>query len=147
MMTSAHALLGSNYRFDGSSGEFVNTSHARVAEIINDYDPTLSLAWIPKANRGPEDVLPYALIHSPVGGQEYVMTTLREDQIDNLLERVLRMDMANTNPLADIEAHNSALELINAKKHEDEAAERAELTASIIRSPKNTYKHNGVKYQ
>lgn len=126
-------------------GTFVSQNHLHIAEIINDYDPTLSLAWIPADKREPGDA-PFAVVHRPLGGPEYVV--FYADQCDErILERLWRNDITKTNVLSDLESHNAALEAVKLKKEMEEAAERQDLVASIVKSKKNTYKHDGVKYE
>ena len=126
-------------------GSFVSQNHLHIAEIINDYDPTLSLAWIPTDKRAPGEA-PFAVVHRPLGGPEYVV--FYADQCDErILERIWSNDATKHNVLTNLEAHNAALEAIKLKKELETAEERQELVESIIKSPKNTYVHNGVKYE
>ena len=55
------AVLGSAAVWDSSRGEFINSTHQRIAEIIADYDPGLRLFYIPNADRLPTDTQPYAV--------------------------------------------------------------------------------------
>ncbi len=127
------------------NGQFVSQNHLHIAEIINDYDPTLSLAWIPSDKRAPGEP-PFAVVHRPLGGPEYVV--FYADQCDErILERIWKNDSAKTNVLTDLEAHNSAIEALKLKKELEAAEERKELVESIVKSPLNTYRHNGVVYE
>ena len=143
-----HALLGSQYRLDGTSGQVINTAHQRIAEMINDLDHELRLVWIPPNNRLPSDNMPYAVVKSPLGGEEYVVFNLREDQLD---ERVIAHLIASrtggpVSPLDRVEALEAAQRLALAKKQEDENAEARELAVAVLKSKKNWYKHNGRTY-
>ncbi len=126
-------------------GHFVSQNHLHIAEIINDYDPTLSLAWIPSDKREPGEA-PFAVVHRPLGGPEYVV--FYADNCDErILERIWSNDSTKHNVLTNLEAHNAALEALKLKKELEAAEERKDVVESIIKSPKNTYIHDGVKYQ
>lgn len=126
-------------------GYFVSEKHARIAELISEYDPTLSLAWIPPDKRDPGDK-PFAVIHRPLGGVEYVVC-YADDCDERLLARVYEMDRQGGNALESIDAHNKAVRELQQKKAMEEMQEAHELSASILRSPKSVYRHNGKEYR
>lgn len=125
-------------------GYFVSEKHARIAEIINDYDPTLELAWIPPDKREPGDK-PFAVVHRPLGQPDYVVC-YADDCDERLLARVFSMDSDKHNVFDEIQTHNQAVEALRLKKDMEDREEAHELAASILRSPKSVYKHGGVKY-
>jgi hypothetical protein len=128
-------------------GRFVSEKHMRVAEIIRDYDPNLEIEWIPEDKRAAQDP-PFRVVHTnPTTGYRYVVCYA--DNLDGpLLERIYKMDAEkHGNILSDVDAHNQAVKALIKKKMEDEMAEANDLAASILRSPKSVYRHNGVKYQ
>jgi hypothetical protein len=127
-------------------GRWVSENHARIAEIIKDYDSELELAYIPPDKREPGDV-PFAVVHRPMGKPAYVVFT--SDSCDErLLTRLFAADGAKQgNILTNLDAHNAAVEVIRTKERMDEIEERDDLVHSIVKSPLNTYKHNGIKYQ
>lgn len=126
-------------------GTFISEKHARIAEIIKDYEPTLELAWIPPDKRNPGDK-PFAVIHRPLGGQPYIVCYADEAD-ERLLGRVFSMDQAAGNPLAAMDAHNAAIKAVELKKQQEEMDEAHDLAASVLRSPLNVYKHNGVVFR
>lgn len=137
-------LLGSAY-VATEDGTFISVEHQQIAEIINDYDPTLALVWIPPAKREPGDQ-PFAVVHSPLGQQPYVV--FYADECDErLLARVFSSDNARQDVLSVMDRNNQAREILNAKKRMDEAEEKKDIVRSIIKSPKHKYKHNGVTYE
>ena len=126
-------------------GQFVSQEHLHIAEIIQDYEPTLSLAWIPADKRAPGEQ-PFAVVHRPLGGPEYVV--FYADQCDHrILTRLFSMDSEKNNVLGNLEANNAALEILKQKKQMEDMQEAAELRESILKSPQSKYKHNGVVYQ
>lgn len=126
-------------------GRWVSESHERIARIIQDYDPELFLAYIPPDKREPGDV-PFAVIHQPAGKMSYVVFTA-EHCDERILERLWTSDNKHGDVLSRLDAHNAALEAIKLKKQMDEQEERRELVQSIVKSPLNVYKHNGVTYR
>lgn len=125
-------------------GYFVSEKHARIAEIISEYDPTLELAWIPPERRDPGDK-PFAVVHRPVGQPEYVVC-YADDCDERLLARVFSMDQNKTDVWSDLEANNAAAKALQLKKSMEDMAEAHDISASILRSPKQSYRHNGVTY-
>lgn len=126
-------------------GYFVSEKQARVAEILSDYDPTIRLAWIPPDKREPGDK-PFAVIKREESGHEYAICYADECD-ERLLERVWSMDSSKHDILAVMDARNAAIKALELKKQMEEMEEAHDLSASILRSPLNTYRHNGVTYQ
>lgn len=126
-------------------GRFVSEKHARISELITQYDPDLSLNWIPPERREPGDQ-PFAVVHRPLGRKPYVVCYADECD-ERLLARVLTFDAKNGNVLDGIDKHNAAVRLLQLKKHEEELAESHDLARSILRSKKNVYRHDGVVYR
>lgn len=140
----AHPLLGSQYRYDGNSGEYINQDHARIARIVNDYDPLLFLCWIPPHNRTPEDTQTYALVHQKSGQPEQVVKTFRDDEIDErVIAWIFRADTTRNDVLSELDAVNAAAKLVEAKKWEDTRAEMKDFMVSVLKTPRHTYRHKG----
>lgn len=126
-------------------GYLVSERHARIAEIISDYDPTLELAWIPPDKREPGDS-PFAVIHRVPGQPDYIVC-YSDDPDERLLARVFKGDNAKHDVLSEIEAQNAAHKALRMKAEMEELEEANDLAASILRSNLHVYKHNGVKYE
>lgn len=124
-------------------GYFVSEKQARIAEIISDYDPGLSLTWIPPDKREPGDK-PFAIVKTEPNGYRYVVC-YADDCDERLLARVFSMDSAKNDVLSQIETERAAYEALRLKKQEEEMFEAHDLAGSILRG-KHYYKHNGVKY-
>ena len=125
-------------------GQFVSEKHARIAELISEYDPILSLAWIPPNRRDPRDP-PFAIVARPVGGQEYVVCYAEECD-ERLLARLYGMDEKNGSVMNTVDANNKAMRDLQQKKAQDELADQMEFTQSVLKSKKHTYRHKGVVY-
>lgn len=137
-------LLGDVY-VPGEGGVLVSERHARIAEIIKDYDPELELAYIPPSKREPGDRA-FAVVHRPFGRPEYV--AFYADECDeNLLARVFAGDNAKNNVMSDMQAKNAATEALKLKKQAEEMEEAHEIAQTIIKSPLNRYKHGGIVYE
>ena len=149
-MARVNPLLGSEYHYDTESGTFVSSRHMRIAEIIQDYNPELSLMWIPPANRTDEDTKPYVVVHTQSDGQQYPVFYLTEDELDHrVLGRIFAADMKKHNPnnvMAEIEAYENAQKILEAKEYEDKMAEKADFAKSLLKSNLHTYRHGGKVY-
>jgi hypothetical protein len=126
-------------------GRWVSEKHERIASIIQDYDPALHLAYIPPDKREPGDV-PFAVIHTPNDAPAYIVATF-DDCDERILEHLWSIDNQHGDVLSRMDAHNAAIKAVELKERMDREEASRDLTASIVRSPLNTYKHNGVKYQ
>jgi hypothetical protein len=136
------------YEID-DQGHWLSQDHLRIAEIIHDYNPTLRLAWIPPENRLVDDTeLPFAVMCDPANGApSYVVFQLREDEVDHrVLERIFESDTHRTDVLSRLERQETARQLIKMKEEMDRRDEAREFAHSVFKSPKSTYKHNGVTY-
>lgn len=133
---------------DPDSGQWVNAKHQRIAEIINDFDPTLHLFWIPPATRDPGDSKPYALCQDQFGKAPYVIFYLHENELDErIIARLFearRMASGNVGALAArLEAQDAARELVQAKARL-EASEIARDKANFLwNQPLHTVRMDG----
>ena len=116
----------------------VSSLHEDIAEIIQDYDSELWLAWIPPTERAKDEPKPWAVIHRPEGKPEYVVATFAECD-HRILAYLWNNDLTRTNVLADIEAQEAALKAIQLKQDLDTAAENADVALHVLRSPKSRY--------
>lgn len=128
-----------------ADGRWVSEKHERIARIIQDYDPDLHLAYIPPDKREPGDI-PFAVIHTPPDAPDYVVATF-DDCDERILEHLWSIDNKHGDVLSRMDAANAAKEAVKLREQLDREEERKELIGSIVRSPLNVYKHNGVKYQ
>lgn len=133
---------------DPESGQWVNAKYQRIAEIINDFDPTLHLLWIPPANRDAGDSKPYALCQDQFGKNPYVVFYLHEAELDErIIARLFearKMASGNVGALAArLEAQEAAHELVQAKIRL-EASELARDKANFLwNCPLHTLKMDG----
>lgn len=130
-------------------GHFVSDKHMRIAEIIKDYDPDLELVWIPPENRLPEDNnKEFAVTHRLPGKNPYIVFYVSADEVDErVLARLWSADNGNGSVLNKIDAMNAAVEAVKLKEQMDYEEERSDLVKHILKSPRATYRHNGVVYE
>lgn len=139
------ALLANSHVFDPGSGEWINEKFQRIAELIHDLSPELSLVWIPPAQREATDLEPYAILHSPIGREPYIIRYIKEEELD---ERVVH-DLVTSSSDTLLERMHK-IDVINEKMRQDEARDRLEQSMDIAKtmwkSPLHTYRINGRKY-
>jgi hypothetical protein len=118
----------------------------RIAEIINDLDSSLRLAWIPPDKRSSFDKNPYAICHFPEGREPYVVMTFSENEVDErLIAKVIARDTRQGHSIDKLDAEYRAHLLLEAKNRMEEKEERDEFAQFVIKSRKTVH-HNGVKY-
>ena len=131
------------------SGGGLSIKHERIAEIIRDLNPDLSLAYIPEEQRSSFDKHPFAILHNQHNGQPpYVAMTMTENEVDErLIAKLIKRDTHHNAVLDEIDAHETSLRLIKAKSDLDEMEEKREFTHSVLSSNKSVYKHGGAVYR
>lgn len=128
-------------------GGGLSVKHERIAEIIRDLSPELELAYIPEAQRSVFDKHPFAVIHRPANAPAYVAMTMPEAEVDErLIAKLIKHDTHRGPILDEMEAHDAAVRLVNAKSEMDEVEEASDFARTVLKSPLHTYKHNGVRY-
>lgn len=127
---------------------FLSEKHRRIAEIIQDYEPTLFLAFVPPKIRDANEEYPFALIHQPLNLPQYVVRRLKEEEVDeSLLAWIWASDNERHNPLLMIEKKEAAERVLKLKEEEERMAARREFAETVLKSPLHTFKHDGKKYQ
>src|SRR4249919_3055357 len=115
----------------------------RLNEIIQDFDDTLELRWIPPDKRSAFDSKPFAVWQTHPRYEPYLVMALREDELDHrVLAALLR---AQNITIDQIEAEEAARDAIRLKERLDEEAGETEFVHWALKAPR-TVQHNGVKY-
>lgn len=142
---STGALLANSHVYDPASGEWINEKFQRIAELIHELSPELSLVWIPPSERADTDLEPYAIAHSPLGRETYIIQYIKEEELD---ERIIENLITSSSDTLLERLHK--MDIIREKMRQDEARERLEQSADIARSmwksPLHTYRINGREY-
>jgi uncharacterized protein (DUF736 family) len=126
-------------------GHFVSEKHERIASMIQDFDETLQLVWIPPENRQiGDDTPPFAIVCTPRDRAPYIVFTIKEDEFDErVMARLFTGDLANNDVLAWAQAQEDADEAYRLKKQMDKSEERMDFVKSVVGSGKHSFKHNG----
>lgn len=131
---------------------WLNENHARLAEVLFDWDEHLRLLFIPEKARHAEDVKPYAIAYYHTPTQErpsYFVCQLTEAEVCDPA-RVLAMlfDMRDQDVNKVLDNAEAARKIIQAKKQEEEMEQQRDMAISMLRSPLHTYKaDSGRKYR
>lgn len=136
--------------WDSESGEFLNSDHQRLAEILKDYNPYMSLVWIPTKNRDDTDTKPYAILSEIPGKPRHIVRYLSEMEMRNpaeVLAWVFEGDVTRHRPediISRIESRERAQKLMDLKKQQEDAEARMDFVAFAAsdRSP-NYMRHAG----
>jgi hypothetical protein len=135
--------------WDPSRGEFINSKHERIAEVIADYDDTLRLVYVPRAERSADEVYPYAVMCFPTdnANQPYIIMRLAEEEVnETVLARLWAGDLTKHNAneyLAKLDAANEALKMREELDIQEQRAEMHERARSIFRTPLHKYRLGG----
>jgi hypothetical protein len=132
------ALLANSHVYDPDSDSWVNENFQRVAEIINDLDPTLRLLWIPPAQRLATDIEPYAVAQMRWGFEPYIIFYVKEEELDARVIAKL-FDSRSDDLNAKIDHMEAARKLMEAKQNEERLAEIGDRAYSMWHSPKHYY--------
>lgn len=139
-------VINGNFYFP-VNGQFVSQKQIRINEILQDYDPTLQLQWIPPDQRMGDSGAAFRVVHFKEGSAPYAVAFADECD-ERLLAKVFEADQVNNpNKLSFIDNYNNALELSRAKEMEEQRMEDHEMAASIIRNNKSHYRHGGVDFE
>lgn len=126
--------------FPTNDGTWISEKQRRINEIIQEYDSTLELQWIPPGKRNDEDH-PFRVVCRPPNGHPYLVCTGLEAD-ERLLATVFRADAKRHghNLLSWLDDYNSAKALYNAKINYENRQERREIAAAAIRNQKSSFK-------
>lgn len=125
--------------------EPITEKHRRIDELLRAYDPYLELHFIPPGSRGPLDTKPWAVICRVPGRQPYTVGFF-DDADERLLAHIISIDNAQGNVLNRVDALNKATEAVRMKEQQEARMEAGLIAASVLRSPKIHYKHDGVDF-
>src|SRR5678816_2881865 len=116
---------------------WINAEYERLAQVINDYNPHLRLAYLPSDRAEPDDVdtPPYAIIDDRIG--KPVMFASHADTTVDILERLFNSDMTKGDVLQRLDNRNRAAELLrlaHIKELQEEADDKA---LHLVKTKKN----------
>lgn len=125
------------------TGHWVNEGFARLAEILQDYDPYLELRWIPPDKRtDPDDrSRPYCIVDTR---SNYVVRYCSDldDPVD-ILANIFDSDNKQHNVLSTIEKRDAAARAFKMKEIMEQQEEAKDVAAFLMRTKQNYIRHNG----
>lgn len=146
-------LNRASHVWNSDLGEFVDERHAHLAQILQDYKPTLSLVYIPKQQRDETDTKPWAILDSPANLKPHIIRYLSDMEMEKpqeVLAWIFEGDLDKHRPddvFARMEAKRAAEELFRLKKEEDELGDFYEKLEFAAKTNLHTWKHNGRTYR
>lgn len=156
-MTIPTTTTGAAKVYDSRTRDFISSKHMHFAEILHDYNPTLSLEFVPSLERTEEDTKPFRIVENPTDDRpRQIVRYLSEREMDNPQEILLWIwegDFRKHSPDAifnRLEARRIANELLKEKNLEDERAERVDLLTELARGGrhgKSFFRHNGKTFR
>jgi hypothetical protein len=135
--------------YNADAGRFIDSNQNRIAQLIQEYNPQLSLGWIPPEHRKESNLPEFAVLCTPEPGREpYVVFYVKESEMDSrVLARIYLSDRKNGDPVARMESTEAAVKALKEREFQDEMAEAHDMAYHILKSRKNWYKHNGKTYR
>jgi hypothetical protein len=133
-------------------GTFLPGKARRLAEVLHDYNPYLSLVFIPPAARNEFDTHPYGILDSSPWKGEQIIRHIAERELDDpnkILQWLFEGDLSKhgvSELMAREQAKKFADDLLREKRNAEIAEERQELAAALVsggRDKKHAYRHNG----
>ncbi len=148
-----HPLLGSAYRYDEDSRQFISARHQHLATVLHDYDPTLNLCWIPESEREDEAerTWPWMVISNDHGNLQLLSLWKDEDLVDNrILEWAFENDFNKHSPgeiFDRMEARNAARKLMENQKLQEEYEEKIDKAFFLVRTPLHSARMDGKVFK
>lgn len=135
---------------------FLPAKAVRLQEILQDYNPYISLVFIPPRDRTEGDSYPFALLDSSPAHPPYIIRNITEQEIErpeDILAWLFEGDLSKhsaVDVLTRQELKSNAAKLLEYKRQEEERQERLELSEALIsggRDRRHYYKHNGKTFR
>ncbi len=126
-------------------GQFVSQKISQIVQAMVEYDPRISVDWIPPEARVP-GVAAFKVKYRPDNGDEYVMFHVKdEDEFDERqLARIIANDSSKRGgvALSDFEAYEAAVMRTRHQEWLDKMEEAQEIAKAVLATNKDTYKVN-----
>src|SRR5690606_19247099 len=143
--------------YDSTVRDFIDAKHRRLAEILHDYDDTLSLEFIPSMDRSEDDTKPFLIRQTPRDGlAPYIVKYLSAREMDDpaaVLEWIWEGDFKKHRPdevFNRLEVRRIAQELLKEKQEADDREARVDLMANLAaggRDGRHWYRHAGKTFR
>lgn len=119
------------------AGRWVSEKYARLAEIVEDYDPQFELRYIPPEHRETLEDKKKCYVIWDLATNSPVLFASELDEPETILSRLFWSDNKQGNVLDRINAHNAAVEALRLKEEMDRRAEAREKIAWLVGTKKN----------
>lgn len=119
------------------TGRWVSEKYARLAEIVEDYDPQFELRFIPPEHRETLEDKKKCYVIWDLATNSPVLFASELDEPETILSRLFWSDNKQGNVLDRINAHNAAVEALRLKEEMDRRAEAREKIAWLVGTKKN----------
>ena len=125
-------------------GHLVTAKTMRVVEIIQDYDPNLSVEWVPPEHRIAGDNSIRIVDDRKRGFERVIMSFRDEGELTErdgqaVLERLFLADGTKHDVLARLAASRAAAEALELHKQMERIEERKDIGVHALRSPLHRY--------
>lgn len=135
---------------------FLPSQAARLADVLHDYNPYISLVFIPPRERSEADVFPYALLDRSPAHAPYIIKHLTERELEDpasVLAWLFEGDLSKHSQV-DIMARQKlkqdAEKLLKIQEQEDARQERLELSTALLSggvNNKHYFRHSGKTFR
>lgn len=121
------------------TGHWVSEKFLHLSEILQDYDPNLSLRWIPTDKRTRQDGKPYVIVYHNKGKDHAVRYVSELEDPANVLAQLWMDDSQKNDINAILDARERARRAFELKKELDEREAQQDYAAFLV-------KPNGKNY-
>lgn len=121
-------------------GRWVSERFARLAEVVQDYDPQFELRWIPPEHRTDPNDHKRCFVIWDIVTNTPVLFAGELDTPESILGRLFDADNKHGNVLERIDAHNAAIEALRLKEEMDRREEMQDKVSWLIGTNKNYIK-------
>lgn len=128
-----------NMFYDSDENMFLDKRLKHLAQVLQDYNPWLTLMWIKPHLRETEEERknPYAVVCAPPNAPSYVVCHFSEQMDPTLvLEKIFLADGSKHNVLDRTRLNNARAAARQAMRFQDEMAEKADLGAWLLKTNK-----------
>lgn len=142
--------------YDSTVSDFISRKHQRFAEVLADYNESLSLEFVPSMARDEDDTKPFRIVENTPERGRQVVKYLTERELDDpeaILLWIWEGDFRKHSPDAifnRLEAKRLASEILKQKQEDDEREERVDLLANLVsggRDRKHFFRHGGQTFR
>jgi hypothetical protein len=143
--------------YSSETHDFVSQKHMQFAQILSEYDDTLSLEYVPSMDRDETDTKPFRIRQTPRGNQApYIVRYLTEAEMNNpaeILAWIWEGDLKKHRPvsvLERMEARENFERVLQMKAEDDEREAALDLMTNLVsggKDHKHYYRHNGKTFR